>query len=219
MPIATTTIMAMTAIAGLGMSAYSMYDSNQAQSQSTDNQNAQYQLSNKTAKQVANVNKRIEGLKQKQANLDYQRNRREIIRNSIKAGAQTTSMASNAGAMYSSSYQGARANVLRESGLQQLALYQNKQIGDSISAQNKRLYDIQAKAGVLGTNLNMQQSNIQEKMFNAQAIGQLGSTLFGASQAIGRMGDTMINGQGSSSPIGTFPQFDTPWEGNYGGGR
>lgn len=198
MPIATTTIMAATAIAGLGMSAYSMYDQNQAQGQSTENQNAQYQLQHKTAKQVANVNQRIEGLKQKQANLDYQRNRREIIRNTIKAGAEATARASNAGAMTSSSYQGARANVLRESGLQQLALFENKKIGDSISAQNKRLYQIQAKAGILGTNLNMQQSNIQEKMFNAQAIGNLGSMLFNNAQTVGQVGDTLINGQGSA---------------------
>lgn len=216
MPIATATIMAMTAVAGLGMSAYSMYDSNQAQGQSTDNQNAQYQLQHQTSKRVANVNKVIENLKQKQANLDYQRNRREIIRNTIKAGAEATARASNAGALTSSSYQGARANVLRESGIQQLALYENKNIGDAISKQNKRLYDIQARAGVLGTNLNMQQSNIQEKMFNAQAIGSLGNTLFGASQAIGRIGDTMANGQGSTGTDGnSYAQFDSPWERGY----
>lgn len=208
MPIATGTIMAMTAIAGLGMSAYSMYESNQAQGQATDNQNAQYQLQHQTSKKVANVNKQIEALKQRQANLDYQRNRREIIRNTIKAGAEATSRASNAGAMTSSSYQGARSNVLKESGLQQLALFENKRIGDKISEKNKKLYNIQAKAGIMGTNLNIQQSNIQGRMFDAQALGSLGSTLFGASEAIGRIGDTFLNGQGSQD----YGQMINPWD-------
>lgn len=211
MPIATTAIMAATAVAGLGMSAYSMYDQNKAQGEAVDNQNATYKLNLATAKKMSGINLAIEALKGKQANLDYMRNRREIIRNTIKAQAESMARANFAGGLQSSSYQGARANILRESGAQQLALYENKKIGDSIAAKNKQAYNVQAKAGILGTNLNMQGANIQGRMMDAQAIGNLGSMLFNNAQTIGQIGDTLINGVGSQD----YAQFNNPWDANW----
>lgn len=203
-----TAIMAISAAVGIGMNLYSMNQQENAQNDAAENQNAQYRLQHDTSKKAAAVNKRIERLKQRQATLDYQRNRREIIRNTIKARAEATARASNAGALTSSSYEGARANIVRESGLQQLALYENKRIGDKISEQNKKLYGIQARAGVLGTNLNIQGSNIQSRMYDAQAIGSLGSMLFNNSRQLGEIGQTLIQGQGSQNN----PQAINPWD-------
>lgn len=79
-------------------------------------------------------------LRRKQMNLDANRRKRDIIRQSQIATANAEAAASNSGALRSSGVEGARASISGQSGVNFLGVSQNQEIGNIMfNYENQRL--------------------------------------------------------------------------------
>lgn len=83
---------------------------------------------------------KAEKLREQQMNLDAQRQKRDIVRNSILANSQAVSTATNQGAASGSALPGAYGQISGRAGDQTLAVDQNQEIGRGIFAANRASY-------------------------------------------------------------------------------
>lgn len=163
MPVATTTILAATAVAGLGLSGYGMYEQNQARGAQTAAAQGQAvgariqafaagQMSEGALRQVEGAqtqntaNKAIIGLEsqaedQRRAamELDARRSVRQTIRQAQVARATGLSAAVNQGAMFGSGLQGAYGQIAGDTNTSLLGIGQNLEIGRAIFGINSNI--------------------------------------------------------------------------------
>lgn len=197
-----TAITAIGVAAGIGFQLQGMNKADDAAQEQRDLRNEASKKQLQFAKQMAKLNLSIQANKHKQDNLDYTRARRDIIRSTIQANAEQTARAAASGALYSSSYQGARAATLRESGRQQLDLYQNKQISDKIYATQKKIYGVEAKAGIVQSGFNQQIAGLETDVANGNNLARLGQALYSSADTLGNLAETF-----SASPDAVIDPF------------
>lgn len=202
-----TAIMAVAAAAGIGMQLYGMEKADNAADEAKDVKNAASLQQQKFAKKMSALNLAIQANKHKQDNLDYMRAKRDIIRKTIVAGAEQTARAANAGSMTSSAYQGARAVTIRDSGRQQLDLWQNKQIGDKIYGLQRKIFKTEAQAGIVQSGFNQTLAGLETKVANNQGLADFGRALVGSSSTLGDVGETLWN----SPDVVADPFLDSTW--------
>ncbi len=87
-------------------------------------------------KKAAKASKRAEAARKQMANLQHLRERRENIRKALFARAETTSNASNQGAIASSSFSGSLFQTTASLGRANVASRQNQELGNTVFAAN-----------------------------------------------------------------------------------
>jgi len=128
---------------------------------------------------VLEQQQQIEAQRQRQMNLDAERRKREIVRQSIAQRAQAEAAAGASGALTGSGLSGAYGNISGRAGVSELAVGQNQEIGNKIFGLNE---------GILGS-------------YRDAAAGA-GLASLGA--GIGTLGGAMLSNAGSIGKIGTF---------------
>lgn len=122
-------------------------------------------------KQAQKGAERAEKLREAQMNLDNQRSKRQIIRQSVAARAAALSGATAQGAQQSSGAIGGQQQVTSEAGQSVLAGDQNAQLGASMFSANRQI-----SAG-------------QTRSSFGSGISSLGGSLVSNSEMIGRIGN------------------------------
>jgi len=181
----TTAILAATAVAGLGLSAYGTVQSAQAQSQSA-------QLS----QQQIRLQRQAEAERKKAMELDAIRQRREIIRRSIAARSVATATATNQGAQYGSALPGAYGGISGQTGVKELALNQNLEIGQNIFGINNQI-----------SRIGGQITGLQSSAATYAGLSSFGFALAQNAGTIGNIGTYLAGGTSSAAYNGNTSGF------------
>lgn len=131
-----------------------------------------------------------ENIREKQMTLDFRRQRREIIRNYIRAQSASVFAASAQGAMLGSGLAGAKAQGRAQAGGQLLANKQNLALGKDLFDANRAYYEASGTTSL------------------GQGIGAIGGAILGNAGTVTRLG-TFFGGGGGS------PTIDANNAGNY----
>jgi hypothetical protein len=117
--------------------------------------------------------KQAEAQRQKQANLEATRQRRDIVRNAIMARSTAVSNAANQGAQYGSGLPGGIGQIEGRAGNQQVASEQNQEIGNNIFAANKKYYNASVLTDI-GGGLSSLGNMFMSQAATFQRVGQVG---------------------------------------------
>lgn len=120
-----------------------------------------------------------EQLRQQQMNLDAERRKREVIRQSIAARSASVTAANSSGAMLGSGLPGAIGGVSGRSGTDMLAINQNQDIGNTMFGVNQNILGAYRSAAGYGE------------------MAALGSGLT-------TMGNGILRNEGTISKVGTY---------------
>ena len=185
-------VAAVTAIAGVGLSAYS----SQAQAGVAKQQAASQQ-------QIVSDEQQQAALQQQAMELDARRKQMDILRNQQRARSMATAAAANQGGLFGSGLQGGFGQISGDANNQQLGVAQSLSLGQSnfgitsdISAQRINLAGLGAQSAYYG------------------ALGSLGGSLVTSAGAIGKLGQTDLSRVFGSGPQnfgsigGTSPSID-----------
>lgn len=159
-------ILAVAAIAGLGLQAYGQHRAATIAGQQANLQ------ANEASQQQA-----IEAQKQQQMQLQARRTEMEALRQNQVARSQATAAANSQGAIYGSGIQGGYGQISGQTGTNLVNQSQNLQIGENIFGLNSNISTDRIGLAHLGGS-----------MATAQGISSFGGSLAGAAQAIGRLG-------------------------------
>ena len=159
MALATSTIMAGTAIAGMATSAYGKYGQSKAY------------------KKISQAEIRAENARQKQMELENKRKQRDILRNAQVARANALSKTSSSGASAdgSSALPGVYGQIATDAGQQILATAENTQIGREIFAANRDASKARGQAATYGAIAELG----SQITGSSRSIAQIGTSLFG----------------------------------------
>jgi hypothetical protein len=154
------------AVVGAGTAIYGM-----AQQKKASEQQAAYQS------QAIDAQKRAEASRKQAMDLDANRRRREMVRNQIAANAQAQTVATNQGAGLGSGLPGAYGGISGRSGVNELGVNQNQQIGGEIFDANSAASDAYRGAAMAGSRAS-----------TAAGMTSLGSMMLTNSDTIGKVG-------------------------------
>lgn len=124
--------------------------------------------------EAAAASQRQEDIRQEQARLQAIREERKIYQEAQKARATINSNLAAQGASYSSAAEGALSSVGSSANVKLNALDQNLALGE-------QMFDA-----------NRQYASARQEVQDYAAVGDLGKTLFSASEKIGSIGSTLI---------------------------
>lgn len=137
------------------------------------------QKQEKANKQALAQQQELEAQRQKQMELDAERRRNQMIRQAVAARAASTSLIGNAGALGpgSSAMGGAMGGISGQSGVNQLGVNQNEEIGQTMFGLN---------AGILGSYRSAASGAGMASLGNG--LASLGGAVLRNSEIIGKVG-------------------------------
>ena len=118
---------------------------------------------------------RAERLRKAQADLETQRQRRNIVRQTVQARAAALSNAATQGAIDGSGLQGGYGQIQGQGGNAMVAVQQNQDIGAGMFAANRQISGGQSQAS-LGSGLSSLGGGL---VSNSETIGRIGNYAFG----------------------------------------
>lgn len=127
------------------------------------------------ANQAAKASQRAEALREKQMNLESQRQRRQIVRNMIRARSQALATTTAQGASKGSALGGAYGQIGQQTGENIVGVNQGQEIGAGIFKANRDIAGAEALSAFGG------------------GISSLGGALFSNSESIGRIGSFLTS--------------------------
>lgn len=161
-----TAIAAVAAIAGLGLAVYSTIQQREATDRATEAQAA-----------AISEQRRAEALRKQAMDLDATRRRREVVRNQVYSMARAEATATNQGAEFGSVLPGAFGGISGRSGVNELGINQNQELGGAIFDTNMRVSQHYETAARAGGDASM-----------AAGLGSLGGMLLNNYRTIGQVG-------------------------------
>lgn len=183
----------LTQIAGLGLKAYSAFDSFEAASETEglfDDQAAALNTRFEADLRASELNNKIEKIRDRVTRLDFFRRQREVIRNSQRQIAEGRSAAANQGALFSSGKEGGAAQVLGNSSFEFNILRRNQNANNQIIGLREDILEqnrISAEAETRFNFLSMLEKQTQVQQQEAQAFGDFGTTLLNNAETIGSL--------------------------------
>jgi hypothetical protein len=174
-----TMIIGATAIAGLGLSGAGMYQSYQGQKRQAASQ-----------QEAIRLQQQMDDQRKKAMELDAMRRKREMIRQSIAARsmALATTTALGASAEGSSALPGSYGGIQGRTGVNELGVNQNLEIGRSMFGLQRGVSAAYQNAASAGSQVAM-----------GQGLSSLGGTLLKNLDTFGRVGSFMSGGFGASA--------------------
>lgn len=141
---------------------------------------------NQLQKQDIALQQQVEGQRRQAMELDAQRKSMEVFRNNQRARAMGLQAATSQGAQFGSGLQGAYGQIRGQTGVNELGISQNLEIGRNIFDTNSQ---------ISGVKQQMAENN-QDSQF-ASGLTSLGGSLFGASKSLNNLG---FGGPSNSTP-------------------
>lgn len=127
-------------------------------------------------RKAAKGQERAERIREAQANLESQRERRNIVRQTLLARAQATSNAASQGAMEGSGIQGGYGQLQGQGGNAIVANTQNQALGAGMFAANRQISAGQTQAS-MGSGLSSLGGAL---VSNSDTLGRIGNYAFGS---------------------------------------
>lgn len=205
----------MTAIAavGVGISAAGAKKNAKAAKKADKNNKAAVAASNSAEKarvqatrEVIGVQRQQEALRNQLMNMEAESQQRRAIREGQITRAQAANIASQTGARFSSGFAGVTGAVSGQVGEQLRSIRTNQFAGNQMYDFNKRITDINYKAGDTISGLNLQAANFQSAANSARSQQALASSMMGFGS--GLVSNSQQLGQTFTS-LGSFGS--NPW--------
>ena len=127
------------AAAGLAVAGFGAYEQYQGQKRASD-----------SSQQVVDAQQAIEKQRLKQARLDAERKKRELVRQQIAARQFALSTTTNQGANYGSGLAGAYGGISGRTNVNELGVNQNLEIGTNIAGYNSDIFNAYRSSAAAG---------------------------------------------------------------------
>lgn len=243
MPVATSTIIAATALAGAGMSAYGMYQQQEAAERQQEG--AQFQqmgaqiqsigaeeqskgaitqvegarAQNQASKEISKLEFQVEAQRMKAMELDARRRTMEVVRNQQRARSLGLVAATSQGAQRGSGLQGAYGQIGGAAGDNLMGIQQNLAIGRAIFGINEGISNQRLAYAAGGDIINEGQLQIAK----GAAINAFGAGVIAKGGGIAAEGAGMMQLASGMTSFGTSLMNAAPTFGNvmgstFGGG-
>lgn len=169
--------------------------------------NQQAAVINQAQENIQAASLRQEEARQRQARLEAQRARRSTIRQAIIARGTSASEAANAGigSLFggSSITSGAQAGIFNEAAFQNLGSFQTQDIGETIFAENRNIFDAQRQQNQAQALIDQANANARFSSATSQRQAQLaGIGLSGAGQGFSQFGTALTRNAPTIGKIG-----------------
>lgn len=151
----------------------------------------------KAKNKVIGLEARQEGIRRRQAGLDFQRRRREIFRKSVIQASEGRSAAANQGALFSSGYKGGQAEVVGASAAEFNYLRSSYALGQQVFDINKEIFKQERDASKARSQYNLfqlwqQQAQVQQN--KGSSLSSLGGAVAGLAEPLSNIGESLFSG-------------------------